>query len=294
MGHPALAGVGERRLAAADIGRPFHGVRAIGCGTRDLRELCRAYSVRMRPGDAFSHQTAAVLLGLPLPNDLQADAAVHVARHGGSRPRAAGVVGHRVAAAVGFRTVSVAGVPVVDAASTWCMLAPVLRREDLVAVGDCIVSGLPLRHGRTRPLADPPDLAAASARFAGGRGARARRDALELIRTGVDSRPETHLRLLIVDAGLPEPAANRRAYDADGVYLGRPDLSYPELKISIEYEGSDHWNDPAVFARDIERYDRFRAAGWAIVRVSSERLYRHPDALVARIRRELAARGHRL
>jgi len=63
---------------------------------------------------------------------------------------------------------------------------------------------------------------------------------LPLLRPGVDSAPESWLRLLIVDGGLPEPEVNQWIVDADGRRVSRPDLQYRAQRIALEYEGEHH------------------------------------------------------
>lgn len=116
------------------------------------------------------------------------------------------------------------------------------------------------------------------------------REALPQIRTRSASRPETHLRLVVVDAGLSEPELNYEVFDA-GMYLGALDLAYPRLKIGLEYEGEHHLLDPDQWARDIARYERLTAAGWIIVRVTKTQLFSDPAELVARVRRAITARA---
>jgi hypothetical protein len=62
-----------------------------------------------------------------------------------------------------------------------------------------------------------------------------------LVRAGVDSPPESRLRMLILLAGLPEPSVNYIIRDQDtGEWLRRFELAYEELRIAIEYEGRQH------------------------------------------------------
>jgi hypothetical protein len=116
------------------------------------------------------------------------------------------------------------------------------------------------------------------------------RAALPSIRTRSASRPETRCRLALVEAGLPEPALNFDVVE-HGRALGCVDLAYPELRIAIEYEGEHHLLDPEQWARDIERYDRLREAGWVVIRVTKTELFRSPNLLIARVRRARAARA---
>src|SRR5438067_13649072 len=51
---------------------------------------------------------------------------------------------------------------------------------------------------------------------------------------------ETRLRMLLVLAGLPRPAAQVSLQDARGRFLGRPDLYCPGARLGIEYDGATH------------------------------------------------------
>ena len=60
-------GVSPRRVRAGDLTAPFRGIRQSHPVPEGIAWKCRAYRERMRPDAAFSHGTAAQLLGLPLP-----------------------------------------------------------------------------------------------------------------------------------------------------------------------------------------------------------------------------------
>ncbi|MCX7522947.1 hypothetical protein OSC27_11745 [Microbacterium sp. STN6] len=228
---------------------------------------------------------------MPLPLEFESDAQLHVAAVDGiQRPRTRGVIGHRVRSS-DVRVTRRAGLPVVDPVSTWCQLGELLELDDLIAVGDYIVSGRPTSSGREPALAALSDLHGAVMRRAGRRGVKRVESALTQIRTGVDSRRETILRLLLLRADLPEPAINRRAYADDGTYLGKPDLSYPELKIAFEYEGDGHRTDARQFRRDIARHERFEDACWRVFRVTARDLYQDCENFISRVRRAIAQRS---
>ncbi|HEU4756011.1 MAG TPA: hypothetical protein VFS72_05060, partial [Agromyces sp.] len=57
-------GASRGRLVASDIQRPFTGVRSLGLDLEDVSARCRAYEPLLRSGEAFSHYTAAAVLGL--------------------------------------------------------------------------------------------------------------------------------------------------------------------------------------------------------------------------------------
>lgn len=244
----------------------------------------------MRPHEVFSHVTAAIVWDIPLPFTVIIDAALHVAVAAPRRlPRAKGVRGHQVtAAACTFARDPRTGLVVADPATTWAMLASVLKDPyDLVAAGDAVV-----RTWRVdQPLATITDLESTVRR---GRrvGVIALRGALPQIRVGSASRPETRTRLLIVDAGLPEPELNFEIR-IGGEYFGAVDLALPGLRIAVEYEGEHHLRDPAQWARDIERYDRLRAAGWIVIQITKADLFNHPGRVVDRVRAAIAARAAR-
>lgn len=142
---------------------------------------------------------------------------------------------------------------------------------------------------RDQPLATLEDLQRA---VRSGRrvGVPAMRAALPLIRTRSASRPETHCRLTLVDAGLPEPHLNFDVYDS-GIKLGCVDLAYPQWRIAIEYEGEHHLLDPEQWARDIRRYERLAAAGWHVVRETKPELFGDRRAFVSRVRAAITARS---
>ncbi|MDM7990608.1 DUF559 domain-containing protein [Arthrobacter sp. zg-Y877] len=120
------------------------------------------------------------------------------------------------------------------------------------------------------------------------------RAAVELLRPGVDSPPESRLRLLIHNAGLPEPEVNQWIAGPDGRAISRPDLQYRRLRIALEYEGEHHLLDPAQWHRDIERDDRLRQVGWVVLRFTKKHLRQeNAPATVEKIRRTLLDRGWR-
>lgn len=250
----------------------------------------RAYSRRMRSVEFFSHETAALLWGAPLP--LTADTPIHVSVHDpAAAPRARGILGHRMRSSLASVVLN-NGLSVASPASTWAMLGH-LELFDLVAVGDYVVR-VWRGEGYFRVNAGMPSLATiaqlTSAVAAGRRsGAAQLRLALPLIREDSWSRSESITRCHIVGAGLPEPVLNRDYFDDYGVHLGCIDLSYPEYRIAIEYQGRQH---ASQYARDVERIERLRAQGWIVIQVTAL-LLNDPAELVSRVRSALASRGWR-
>ena len=242
----------------------------------------------MPEGQAFSHTTAAQLYLIPPPPFLCDDRTLHVAVNERRQPpRVTGVVGHALAGIEPqFR--EHLGFTVTDPVSTWCQLATQLTLYDLVAAGDYLVSGRVTDEGRELPLATIAELRAGVLRHAGRRGAKNLRAAIERVRTGVDSRPETWLRLLLVDDGLPEPVVNEAIFDSSGRPLGKPDLAYPWARLLFEYEGDEHRVGKERFRSDIGRRETFETNQWRVIRVIPDDVFTHQRAFLNRVRRVIA------
>lgn len=275
-----LHGASPKRLRGPDVQRPFTAVRAVGLDLTATRDRCLAYEPLLRAGDAFSHETAAELYGLPLPTALPA---LHLtSQPGRARARGRGVVGHESATPFPLRRIDVH--PVVPVCLAWCQLSDSLDREDLVAMGDAIITGRRVTGGsRAAPLATLEELAQAVSDWGSRRGARALAWALPRLRAGVDSRPETLTRLCLVQAGLPEPLVGDPTPVADGRVL-HPDLKWSQWRILLEYEGDGHRTSREQWRRDIARKGDLEAAGWLVIRVTADDIFGDREAFIARVR----------
>lgn len=185
------------------------------------------------------------------------------------------------------------GVRLTSPARTWLDLASVLSIEDLVTAGDSLVC----EHGREFPsprkaLCSIEELRSMVERHPGNRGVRKARAAVELIRVGADSPPETALRLALVRAGLPEPELNYVLLGVHGAPVLWPDAAYVEWRISIQYDGAGHAR-PEQYLRDIRRESVTREHGWFEVRVSKDDLAGDRPAVVRKVRAALESRGWR-
>jgi hypothetical protein len=282
------AGVGEARLRSQALARPFHGVRDSASAEMTRWRRIRAYQQRMPPAQHFSHVTAALIQGFPLPLSFESDTQLHVAAIAGAGfPRARGVVGHQAGEL--STVVMASGCRVTSAVDTWCDVATTLSLDDLVAVGDFLITGDEPYSGRT-PAATLRELDAALVARNGRRGIRRLAEALELVRYGSLSRMETLTRLLIVRDGLPEAELNHTIIDSVGRTVAMVDLAFPEWRIAIEYQGDDH-REKGRFRRDITRRERIEDQGWTVIYVSADDILRTPQATLARIRSRLLSRG---
>jgi len=292
------AGLSRAQLRQPSVAHPFHGVNVVGGGDDPLharltptQRACREYSPRMLPGQFFAGSTAALLWRAPLPDGFADRPLVVGVLSPRTPPRARGVRGMRVESGhVRVRTAF--GVALVSPPDAWCQLAGELSREELVAVGDYLLSGDPADGRHRAPLATRRELEDAVDRHAGRRGIAALRWGLQRVREGVDSRPESLLRLLLVAAGLPEPLVNDPTPVRGGLVL-RPDLKLPEWRVVFEYEGEDHWRNCAQWARDQRRRELLEEAGWKVIGAFAADLFVAPEVFLARVREVLSARARR-
>jgi hypothetical protein len=273
------AGMSQKRARARDLEIPFRGVRAVAGGERDVVAVARAYAARMPTGQFFSHTTAALVLGIPLPRSAILGAPLHVSTVAPQRaPRMNGVVGHTLRTRPELSIID--GLTVTSPVTTWCDLASGLGLDDLIAAGDYLL-------GTLRPPASLIELRDAVARRPGQRGTQHLREALIWVRPRVESRQETRLRLLILRAGFPEPETNVYLPLRPGRKRVRGDLVYLQYRVLIEYDGEHHRTDNGQYARDVERLDDVMADGWRVIRVlkdtpTAEVLARLDDALRSR------------
>lgn len=281
----ADVGLSPKRLRRPEVAHPFHGVNGVGLDLASVVERCRAFDTVMLEGQFFSHTTALALAGAPLPAD--GDRRIHVSvRHPRTPPRRRGVHGHSMRR---FDVTLLHGLACADVASAWCQSASLLSREDLVAAGDFLITGPRVAGVRGAPPLTVEALEGAARRHRDCAGSTAIRWALPRLRSGVDSRPETLLRLLLVGSGQLEPTVDHPV-DVGGGLVLHGDLAYPAHHVILEYEGDGHRTSRAQWLRDIERRELFEAAGERVVRMTSIDLFERPESFLLRLRDVLALR----
>ncbi|MGM1017831.1 MAG: hypothetical protein ACQEW8_09870 [Actinomycetota bacterium] len=285
-------GLTPGQIRHRSVQRPFRGVRSIDLPLDTVLDRCRAYLPALAETAVFSHETAAAVYGLPLWTAMR-HGPLHVTSTVPTRPRIPGIVGHReqnllIREHLGLRLAA--------PQDTWCQLAPRMRLPDLVAIGDALLTGGRIRGGRTTPLCTADDLREAIARRSPARGTVLLREALPLVRAGVDSPQETQLRLTLTGAGFAEPDIGPTALWPDGSpvlvngHRVHPDLGYPTRRIAFEYEGDHHRTDRDQWQQDLARVRALEAAGWLVLRVTASDLA-NPEYLFRALRAALAARS---
>lgn len=301
-------GVSIERLRRADIEHPFHGVSAHRVDLSDLVQRAVALTRRRdMPPFAFSHLTAAHLLGLPLPlHAARVDLQITVA-HPARAPRLARVDAHafrhppkavRYARVVAASSGEVHMLPVLRDDWLIASLATQLTLDDLVAVVDAVQYRASSQHGASDEFwaAQQPSSAGtarnldlAGALTPGRRGSTLARRALALSNAGARSRPETLLRLLIQRAGFPEPVVGHAIFGTS--WKATPDLAWPAYAVLLEYEGDHHRTNARQFRHDIRRFERYLDRGWSASRVTRQDLFEHTAELVTRVENRLRRAG---
>lgn len=269
------AGITPAQLRAARFRRLFRGVYvdAAVAPTPRLRVLG---ALRLFDDLAWaSHASAARLHDLPVPTLPDEHVSVPQPKHRRHHP------GVRTHVGDPCHIVVRGGVRVTHELQTFVELAGLLGLVDLVVVGDHLVR----RCGVT-----PERLVAWCAGSRHPAAARARK-AAAYVRADVDSPMETRLRMLLVLAGLPEPRVNLTVRAGDGEVLRRHDLSYPEAKVVVEYDGRHHVERVEQWEADLDRREAIDDEAWRILVVVAAGIYRHPERTLRRVHRLLLARG---
>lgn len=276
-------GLTRKQLRGRRFDRSVYGVR-LAQPDPSLLQRCRMFAMRLAPDVFFSHTTAAMLLGAPLPLWAEHDRNIHITFPVGSRaPHANGVRGHELT--VSPRDVQESrGLRLTSAARTWCDLATVLTLDDLVAVGDYFI------HWRS-PLCSREELAFTAREFLGRRGMKNIRAALPALSDRSESRPESHLRLIFSRGNLPEPRVNYVIVNTESGSDFRTDFAFDEYKVLVEYQG-DYHRTKEQWRKDMTRRSRLEAQHWFVIEINADDL-RNPDELVGRVRSVLIQHGWR-
>lgn len=275
-------GVSRDRLRSSLVRAPFRGVRVPSQLPDDLDTAARALALLL-PDLVLEGVTACAWHGLPLLAGINPRAPLMVATS--TRARVAGVRARVCAPPPGAGRTRTA-YRVLSRPSAWASAAndPRLGGAELLILADALCSapdvGVPIEHvraavdGHTRP----PRLELANR-------------VLALASPRVDSPQESRLRWYLFCAQFPPPLVNADQYRADGSFLARPDLCWPEVKVAVEYDGAVHL-DSRQWRKDLVRREAMEADGWRIIVVIAADLY-NPEQVCRRVARALLARGLR-
>lgn len=286
-------GLTTGRLRSSDLRTPSRGIRmqAGADAGLSLAAACRPY-LELLPDAVLSHTTAARLHGMPLPPSYRNEPVLHLTRPADSASTTRRQVRcHRRKLAKSDVVRPVPGIRVTSPARTFTDLAGILPLPDLVVVGDWLVSEHERSYGRVRRAVVP--LEALQAYVYALRWVpriRTVRRAVDLVRVGVDSPPETLLRLLLHDAGLPEFRPNLPLLDSTGRPVVWTDLGCPEYRTSVEYDGAHHLTREQQL-RDHNRDLLVSELGWHQVKISADDMRRGNHWVAGKVARGLRLGG---
>jgi len=272
------AGLSRRQLRGPAFVRLAHGLTARLDDAVDEVERLQLLA-RVLPDDAaFSHGTAAALLGAPVDLPQRAHIALTPRR---VLPQRAQFVSH-TRRLLDDDVVVHRGLRLTSGAQTYLDLAATLPPWELVAVGDAL-----LRDGHLGIAA----LASRLARAARVRGVLRARDCAPLLSPLSMSRPESVIRYWLAVSHLPTPVPQVPVHDRWGRPVAHADLGYADQKVALEYEGRQH-ADVGQFGRDVDRYSLMAADGWLVLRFAALHLH-GPAVVLDRTHRALSSRGWR-
>lgn len=277
-------GAHSRLLASADLLRILPGHYTRADAPASLLETVRMLTFAVVPGAVISHETAAELMGLPLPRDLTRahGAALHCSlARAGTRRRSRTVVFHPCTPAPQFL---VRGVRTSHPVVVLQELSGRLTSEELVMGLDAIAGG----RGEIPAIALPR--VREVARGLRGRGSATVRAALPHMRENVWSPMETRTRLLLLARGFPEPEPNCPVIDPVTGQRFVIDLAYRDRRIAIEYDGEVHRLDARRWRRDLHKNEVLHALGWIVLRISIADL-RAPTRFLRRLAAAMGARS---
>jgi very-short-patch-repair endonuclease len=123
-----------------------------------------------------------------------------------------------------------------------------------------------------------------TARFKGFRGVVRLRALAPLADARAESPAESAMRLIWIDAGLPEVTPQISIRNVLGVELYRLDMGLPEIRYAAEYDGVEWHTSTVDRARDARRRTWLRRQGWVIDVLGKAEVFDEPRRALATFR----------
>lgn len=281
-------GVSQRRLALLlDDGlvRPvIYGVYVLATTPESVELQAAAVALVAPDHVVVSDRSASWLHGIDILDFAELDLLprLEVVSHGGKdRSQRGGVLGGKrdlLASEIAL----VGGIRVTTPIRTACDIACLYGRFRAIAVLDAFRR----RYGIT--VAQLTDMLP---RYTGRRGVKQLRELIPLTTDLADSQPESWVRLMIHDEGLPMPAAQVWV-TVPGWGRCRLENAYEHLRIAVEYDGEEFHTDDRDVAHDEARREALRRLGWHIIVVRKHQLAAAPREIWLReLRNTIAERA---
>ncbi|MCG7608500.1 hypothetical protein BA059_11180 [Mycolicibacterium sp. (ex Dasyatis americana)] len=155
----------------------------------------------------------------------------------------------------------IAGMPVATPARTAFDLGRYLPRKKALERLDALMHACPF---------STEDVLMLTKRYRGARGVAKLKAVLPLVDGGAASPPETRLRLLYIDAGLPRPTTQIAIADEWGRVIRTVDMGWEDFQVASEYDGGQHQTDRAQYIKDLKVLPKLRQLGWDVMQVIKE------------------------
>lgn len=274
----AVRKLGQHRVRTAiglrEYTQPWPGVLVDPRRATEPLTVVTAAWLTSGPDTVVAGPTAAFLHGCtaadPVPVHLMAPYEHH-------KRRRSGIVLHN-GTSLAADTVTRHGLPVLEPDRALSDVLCTVRPSTALAIVDQALSLVeaPLREAFRARIGQRLE------RRADPRGTRIGARLLDLATGLAESPAESWLLWRLVDLGFPTPEVNHWVCTIDGVPIFRLDLSWPALRIAVEYNGFAAHDGCAeadgIRLRDLER------RGWIVVVVEADDL-----ASIGRVERELEA-----
>lgn len=247
------------------------------------RELIRATVPQLDDRVYVSHQSAAVLHGLPIP--LREPDRVTVTRSRRHSGRIGRHVHLRVAPVTEYEATERDSFAVTSLARTVIDIARAQSFDDGVVVADAA-----LALGMT-----PPELLEASESARHRPGGRRAHHVANFADGRSENPGESRSRAVLRLIGIPTPDIQVDILDRDGTFVARPDFIWTQFRTLGEFDGRIKYGRALAAGQDVEevlfdekrREDHLRDLGWQVVRWIWDDLG-HPERIVQRLQRAFA------
>jgi hypothetical protein len=263
-------------LAEPPPERTFWGLRSPQ-RAMELRAWSPAVSFPLPAGTFYTHTTAAMLHGIPLPERLDDDPRLHVTVQA---PRSAlrrpGIIGHSLRMSWYDDVERIENVFLTTPERTWCDLAGFLNLPELVAAGDYLVH-------RQEPITTPHRLLGQVRSLRNRRYIRMLHAAVRTLRSTSESPAESELHTLFTGMRLPPPVIDRQAADDFGEFVALTTFSFAGLGLMVRYWGTGPRSPAPTTGAHREVID---GVSWLVLDTSRGDLG-NPTGLVRRIVRLL-------
>lgn len=255
------------RLANRRLIHMYDGVYAVGHRILTPNGHRRAAVLACGPAAVLSHKSAGALWGLLTTSQTKHDVTVP----GTSRKPQRGIRVHRTRSLHPDDVTTRDGIPVTSVARTIVDLAGVLRPSQLLAVIEQAERERLLNIGQIQQALD---------RRPNAKGSKRLRRILGGYTGVAPTRSELERRFLalVTKAGLPAPLVNTKVAGLE------VDIYWPQWRLVVELDGRGYHSGPRSFETDRIRDARLQRARCRVLRVTSKRMQKQPQAVVGDIR----------